>query len=357
MQKQRSRVVRDVLYGYVKLSALANIIVDTPEFQALRNLRQLGVCHYVFPSANHTRFEHSIGTYHLAGVYLSFLPPMPPEISELVKIAALCHDLGHTAFSHTFDHEIAPKINADPHETRSARLFALLPHNLPSNHVKLVQNLILGIPIAGCPRWWFEIVANSAFEFDVDKADYLSRDAYYIGLPSSLQIERIFSFARVIDDHICFHEKVYLQLYDVFVTRFRMHKEVYRHPVVLSIEIMVTQMMTELAEKHNWREMFAHPTAWRSLHDAKVLDMASDDPELRHLVRKLHTRDLFKRGGQTQVSAVLGFTSSSSKPNPMATLHFYSDQEPDRGVQIAPEKYSVMLPAHSFEIAHLSFQT
>ncbi len=83
--KYRPRVIRDVLYGYIECSQLASQIIDTFEFQMLRQLRQLGITHYIYPSANHTRFEHSIGVYHLAGKIYSMLIKNQPELKDIEK--------------------------------------------------------------------------------------------------------------------------------------------------------------------------------------------------------------------------------------------------------------------------------
>lgn len=126
------KIINDIIHGSVNLSKLAMMIIDTPEFQRLRYLKQLSTCYFVFPNAIHTRFEHSIGTYHIAKKMLyslknksktselnkiSEIPELnkyfkinnitdnylTPFIIELVCIGALCHDLGHGPYSHLFD--------------------------------------------------------------------------------------------------------------------------------------------------------------------------------------------------------------------------------------------------------------
>ena len=123
------RIIKDInvpVHGLVSLSRLAKEIIDNKYFQRLRRMKQLGICEYVFPSAKHSRFEHSIGTYKLAGILLTriynvtdnrlllewinnnkILGEIKEEgilwVFELIKIAGLCHDLGHGPFSHMFD--------------------------------------------------------------------------------------------------------------------------------------------------------------------------------------------------------------------------------------------------------------
>uniref|UniRef100_A0A3P9DUK0 HD/PDEase domain-containing protein n=1 Tax=Maylandia zebra TaxID=106582 RepID=A0A3P9DUK0_9CICH len=111
-------VFNDPIHGHIELHPLLVKIIDTPQFQRLRNIKQLGGGYFVFPGASHNRFEHSIGVGHLAGELAKTLKLKQPEldISErdvlCVQIAGLCHDLGHGPFSHLFDGMFNPE--ADP---------------------------------------------------------------------------------------------------------------------------------------------------------------------------------------------------------------------------------------------------
>ena len=102
-------IIYDNIHGYISIDSIACSIIDTPIFQRLRNIHQTGVLYLVFPTATHTRFEHSIGTYHLATQLITNISNKQPELNitteiiKLVGIAGLCHDLGHLMFSHLFD--------------------------------------------------------------------------------------------------------------------------------------------------------------------------------------------------------------------------------------------------------------
>lgn len=404
--KSRDRRVRDVLYEYIVLSDLAKQIVDTPVFQRLRMLRQLGVTHHVFPSANHTRFEHSLGVYHLTGKFLHYLnktlcekDKLTKRVRELIKIAGLCHDIGHTVFSHLFDNYLARPLQVPHHEERSASLIDYLVTrclvSMTSGETTLVKALVQGMPIPGYPAWIFEIVANSRFQLDVDKLDYLVRDSYYTGSTSNLQINRIFSFARIINDHICFHEKVYMQVFDVFVTRYRLHREVYRHPVVVSVELMMVDLLTRLSTIEDWATKFksTDPRAWMWITDSYIdaLPTTCQDLKIITLLSRLQNRNLYKQikedskttaansekeqrepsipvktetGKQKDdekadstdritVTSVIGF-SSNAKRNPMAEILFYNDvsKEP---FPLSPHDVSLLLPENSSETKELVF--
>ena len=119
------------VHKFIRLQPLALRIVDTMEFQRLRYIRQLGVCHYVYPSASHTRFEHSIGVYNLVDKLFKSLLENQPNLRiskrdiELIKLAGLVHDIGHVCFSHSFDNKIRHKLDVkvEEHEIRGVSLF------------------------------------------------------------------------------------------------------------------------------------------------------------------------------------------------------------------------------------------
>ena len=104
-----NKTIFDLLHGYIEIDSEAIKIIDCKEFQRLRNIKQLGVVPLVFPSATHTRFEHSLGVYHLCNELLDKINKRQPQLSlskkivELIKIAGLVHDIGHGPFSHLYD--------------------------------------------------------------------------------------------------------------------------------------------------------------------------------------------------------------------------------------------------------------
>ncbi|XP_008834768.2 deoxynucleoside triphosphate triphosphohydrolase SAMHD1 [Nannospalax galili] len=162
------KVFNDPIHGHIEFHPLLIQIIDTPQFQRLRYIKQLGGGYYVFPGASHNRFEHSLGVGYLAGSLVRALAEKQPElqISErdmlCVQIAGLCHDLGHGPFSHMFDGRFMPLARPDiewRHEQGSVEMFEHLVNSnklkpvmehyglIPEEDICFIKEQILGPPI------------------------------------------------------------------------------------------------------------------------------------------------------------------------------------------------------------------
>ena len=247
--------IYDPIHGYVSIDPLALKIIDTVEFQRLRNIKQLGVLNYVYPSANHTRFEHSIGVYHLAGKFIETLKKNQPELIitdrdiQNIKIAGLCHDLGHGPFSHLFDKFLElnyVESEYTKHEYRSKLILRFIndKYSLEINDEDLliIGNMILPTKNTNSD-YKYQIVSNSITGIDVDKFDYIIRDSFYLGLKYNCDYERVFECSRIINNQICFNEKIIFNLYDIYYNRAKLHNQVYSHSVGRSIELMILDLL------------------------------------------------------------------------------------------------------------------
>ncbi|HYT05109.1 MAG TPA: HD domain-containing protein, partial [Gemmatimonadales bacterium] len=193
--RSRFEVVRDPLWNNIRLDLDALAVVDTPAVQRLRYVRQLGHAFLVYPGATHSRFEHALGAYHLARRVLSQLEDagevrLDPAERTRLRLAALLHDIGHYPFSHALEEAGLPH-----HEVLAARQLAsgelaerLTGLGTPAERlVPLIQGRAQE-PLAG-------LVSGS---LDVDKLDYLSRDAWMCGVPYGvIDVDRLLTSLTV----------------------------------------------------------------------------------------------------------------------------------------------------------------
>ncbi len=275
--------VRDPLYGFVELDALCQSVVDTEYFQRLRSIRQLGCTSYVWPFANGTRFAHSLGTMHVARKWMNHLALKQPELQisermiQLVCLAALCHDIGHVLLSHIAEEAIERPLGIPDHEQRSQDLFRYIVEqerlSLTGAEVDAICAMIRGDVLASYPPYMFEMVHNAETELDVDKVNYLQFDSYHLGFSTDhgVQLDRIIHHSRIINGHLCFEQRVYLDIYDIFLKRYREHKEALKHHAVIAAEKLMVQILALLSEVFDFKALFtSQDHQWTMLTDGLI---------------------------------------------------------------------------------------
>ncbi|CAG8484300.1 54_t:CDS:2, partial [Dentiscutata erythropus] len=225
--------------GYMPFEKWAVEFIDTPHFQRLRDIKQLGSTYYVFPSAAHSRFEHSLGTAHLAYT-------LTKRLQEQQGIEKSDHDLECVTLA-------ALPSSGWKHEKGSEMMVEHLFKELESCSVdlgtddeKFIKALIRG-DSKGNKRspYLFDIVSNERNSVDVDKYDYLARDCYHLGLKSLFDFSRLMQFSRVMDDQIAYYHKECFNIYEMFHTRYSLHKKVYSHRVGGAIDYMIRDALVE----------------------------------------------------------------------------------------------------------------
>jgi HD superfamily phosphohydrolase len=274
------KYIHDQIHGYIPLSNLCMKFVNSYQFQRLKKLSQLGVCSYVFPNATHTRFEHSLGTYFLAGKLLdciistsskedilSYLKNikdlkhyfqdkeylLDDYLCELIKIAALCHDIGHGPFSHLFDDMIVSTLDHRNklHEQRSELIvYDIIKSNeelskiINEHEIIFMQNLIN--PKSNNTGFLYQIVSNYLNGLDVDKYDYITRDSYMLGLKTGFDFSRLVDGIKIIDNIICYPESSIFEIVRMYYARYCLHKQVYSHKSVIAIQYLVLEIIKNL---------------------------------------------------------------------------------------------------------------
>jgi len=245
-------IIRDPLWNNIRVDALALQLVDTPVFQRLRYVRQLGLAYLVYPGATHTRFEHALGAYHLARTTLSLLDErgelsgVSLEERLITQAAALLHDVGHYPFSHALE-----EIGALHHEEVATPLVLegvvgqMLTSALGPGTPERVLALIRGSsdsPLQG-------LVSGS---LDLDKIEYLKRDALMCGVPyGEIDVDRLLNSLVLVDEPrtarrvVGVLEKGLSALESLLFAKYQMYRNVYWHHAVRSATAMYKRLVDE----------------------------------------------------------------------------------------------------------------
>ncbi len=287
----RFEVVRDPLWNNIRLDPEALAVVDTPAVQRLRYVRQLGHAFLVYPGATHTRFEHALGAYHLARRALTQLEETgdarpDPTARVRLKLAALLHDIGHYPFSHALEEAGLPQ-----HEILAAdHLAGALAQCLADlgAPVERLLPLIQGRarePLAG-------LIAGS---LDVDKLDYLSRDAWMCGVPYGvIDVDRLLTSLTIAPGSdgrptIALHEKGLAALESLLFAKYQMYRNVYWHHAVRSATAMFKRLVRDAIAAGR-----VDPRAIASATDDGLIhELLGEDAS--GLARRLRERRLAKR--------------------------------------------------------------
>ncbi|MEM8558542.1 MAG: HD domain-containing protein [Bacteroidota bacterium] len=239
----RFKLFSDPVHGFVSVpKGLVLDVIETPEFQRLRRIRQLGLGHLVFPGAEHTRFGHALGAMALMQQALGVLhekgTPITHEEAEAAYLVALLHDIGHGPFSHTLEHDLitADATGAFHHEAMSHALIARLNDRF-DGRLGLALDLFTGT----YPRPFFhELVAS---QLDVDRLDYLRRDSFFTGVAEGVVgVERIIKTLRVhptaggADSCIVIEAKGAYAVESFVLSRRLMYAQVYLHKTVIAAD-------------------------------------------------------------------------------------------------------------------------
>ena len=322
----RFKIFSDPVHGFI--SVPKNLIMDliqTPEVQRLRRIRQLGIGHLVFPGAEHTRFGHALGAMALMQDALSNLAekgtPIRPEESTAALAAALLHDVGHGPFSHTLEHDFIADFK---HEDMSRVLLVHLDERFGG-----ALQLAIEIFDGTYERPFFHQLVSS--QLDMDRLDYLRRDSFYTGVvEGEVGVQRIIKTMRVqpidggTDSNIVIESKGIYAIENYIISRRLMYWQVYLHKTVLagdhllralfrrirqllrdgstelrdlcspSLLFFLTQSLTvEDIRREEVREMFCRLDDTDVLYSLKQC-VRSADPVLADLSRRFIDRDFFR---------------------------------------------------------------
>ena len=372
-----SKQIFDPIHGFITITPLMQKIIDTPEYQRLRDLKQLGATFYVYPSATHTRFEHSLGVSHLAGNLLLELQKNQPELSlnnktiDLVRIAGLIHDIGHGPFSHLYDNYIRNEDEPE-HEERGIEIFKNMIKNnnfkLQESDIEFICNLI-NPPQHLQNNWLYQIICNKINEIDVDKIDYILRDSYHIGLQIQGEFSRLINNCRVVSyilnetEHkvLAWNSKLQYDIFLLFSSRFRLHKQVYTHHAVKAFEYLLIPILTKIKHTNPNFIDFTDSSILNRLNSPYIEELDKinkreipimvgekviTNQQLLDKTKDEFINTLFEQTNNKYIYETINIGLSNSNTNPLYNVYYFDSINKNIGYLLNPGEFSFIIPTN-----------
>jgi HD superfamily phosphohydrolase len=237
--------IKDPVHGYIRITDVERDVIDSLPVQRLRRIRQLSGAEYVYPAANHSRFEHSLGTMFLAGALAESLPVGLSEFEiQKVRLAALLHDVGHAPFSHLLEPILMKYFNVN-HESMTMRIIAeselagiLEGHGFDA---KDLSKLAVGRLEEPNRRFLDQIIRSS---IDVDKMDFLVRDSYHTGAGyGHFDLFRLIYTMDVLDDKLTVDLTALPTLEAFILARLESFRAIYFHRTSRAAQLMILKAL------------------------------------------------------------------------------------------------------------------
>ena len=258
------KIINDPVFGFIKIPrGLLYGIVEHPLFQRLNRINQLGLASVVYPGARHTRFQHSLGAFHLMTEAVRSLQEKGNFIfdseAESVEAAILMHDIGHGPFSHVLENTL---IHGISHEDISLMMMEEINRDLNGQ-----LNLAISIFKGDYPKNFLHQLISS--QLDMDRLDYLRRDSFYTGVTEgNIGSARIIKMLNVVDDSLVVEHKGIYSLENYLTTRRLMYWQVYLHRTCVAYEKVLVNMLSRAKDLiRKGQEVFASPALLYFLHN------------------------------------------------------------------------------------------
>lgn len=251
-----AKIINDPVFGFIKIPrGLLLDIVQHPLMQRLTRIKQLGMANVVYPAAQHTRFQHSIGAFHLMSEAILSLQQKGHFIfdseAEAVEAAILMHDIGHGPFSHVLENTLITGIS---HE----RISLLMMEQI-NQEMQGALNLALKIFKGDYQKKFLHELISS--QLDMDRLDYLRRDSFFTGVTEgNIGSARIIKMLDVVDDKLVVNSKGIYSIENYLTTRRLMYWQVYLHKTTVAFEkMLVNTLRRAKLLAHQGKELFASP--------------------------------------------------------------------------------------------------
>jgi len=286
--------VKDPIYGYIRLTDSEKNIIDTRPFQRLRRIKQLAVSYLVYPAANHTRFEHSLGAMHLAGILGESLPiELNNEFITELRLASLLHDIGHGPLSHLFEPLLSKYVNKN-HEDMTFWLIqnSILAETLTKEGFdpERISKLAVGRLKDGKYLFLDQVIRSSV---DVDKMDFIVRDSYHTGAGYGyVDVYRLIYTMDILNDNLAI-DITALSAFEAFLlARLESFKAIYFHRASRAAQITLLKAMENAMDELKLFN-FNSPEDYLKLDDYSIWYMLKKSSQ-SDAIMKLENRELLK---------------------------------------------------------------
>ena len=295
---RKNKLFNDPIYGFISIETeLILQLINHPYFQRLRRISQMGLSSLVYPGANHTRFEHALGSMHVMQKAIDVLILKGIKINlkerEAMQIAALLHDIGHGPFSHATEKTLLKGIH---HETISLKIIRLLNKSFDGK-LDLAEQIFIG----NHPRkFMHELISG---QIDVDRLDYLKRDSFYTGVTEgNINTDRIVATMNVREENLVFESKGIYSLEKFLLARRLMYWQVYLHKTSLAAEMILLKIIQRfqslikqqkgIINKNNMLFPFLKMNPSETIEDKVLVDYLSmDDSDIIQLLKSLENHN------------------------------------------------------------------
>ena len=284
------KIINDPVFGFIKIPrGMLYGIVEHPLFQRLNRINQLGLASVVYPGARHTRFQHSLGAFHLMSEAIQNLQQKGQFIfdseAEAVQAAILMHDIGHGPFSHVLENTL---INGIDHEEISLMMMEEINRSLNGQ-----LNLAISIFKDEYPKKFLHQLISS--QLDMDRLDYLRRDSFYTGVTEgNIGSARIIKMLNVIDDSLVVEQKGIYSLENYLTTRRLMYWQVYLHRTCVAYEKVLVNMLNRAKWLiRNGQQVFASPALLYFLENDIDAEWFNTHPEALAYYGELDDSDIW----------------------------------------------------------------
>ena len=297
MPKEYWGEIKDPVHGYVYITQEEKTIIDSYPVQRLHRLRQLAGAEYVYPGANHTRFEHSVGVMYLAGMVISnpnISQHVNEDETEIIRIAALLHDVGHGPFSHVFEYLLTKNLD----KTHEDLTTWIIQKSELSDMIKKagyspqeIGELAVGKLHKPKKAFLNQIISSTV---DVDKQDFIVRDTYHTGAEYGyIDIFRLIYTLDVLGENLAVEIGALSALESLLIARIESFKSIYFHRVGRAAQIMLAMAMDKANEELGLTR-FKTPEQYLAMDDYTVYTMLKNCKKSKNIINDLENRRMLK---------------------------------------------------------------